>query len=156
MDAGSWLGLDAFFDSIERGRDPSTGASSETSYTTESSDGMMVDDNYMIITKADAFDEMSDIVDSVATARSKYSSSRKSSSHNSHRRRTSSSSQARLQAVNEQEEDSAQEYEAYLRAKMFSLWGRIQEEAHIEEPSETPTTEKDAKLLKEFREITGP
>lgn len=98
-------------------------------------------------------DDTSDLVDSVATLQSHYSRPsnkvRKKSSEDS-----PSPQSSRLGAFNGIEdgadsEDSEAELEAYLRAKMFSLWGRIQEDAGVAAPSEMPAAQ-DAELLREY------
>ena len=143
--AGSWLGLDdSIGASIAKGRDPSTGSSSATSYTTESSDGFVIDNNYVIgANQTDNFDDISTMVDSMATEVSQQRSLKS-------QRHSASSVLSLLDAVNEEEEEDSAQYDAYLKAKMFSLWGRIQDEAGIKEHSETPTTESEAKLLDAF------
>lgn len=147
--AGSWLGLDDSIGvSVAKGRDPSIGSSSATSYTTESSDGFVIDNKYVIgANPADDFnDDISTMVDSVATELTQ----QQQRSLLKSQRQSFSSTVSLLDALNEEEEEDSAQYEAYLKAKMFSLWGRIQDEAGIEEHSETPTTESEAKILDDF------
>jgi hypothetical protein len=117
---------------------------SVTSYSTVSSYGFVLDDNYMIITRANAIDDdLSDIVDSVADNRS-ISSGEDPARVPSGRYRGA----CNLNAIKEEEEP--EEYEAYLRAKMSSLWLRIQEAADREDLSESPSSEEDTSLLKAY------
>ena len=165
MDAASWLGLDAFFDDIENRSKSTSATSSQTSCSSESSDGFVIDDNYLIIAHhGDSFDGMSDIADSVAddsTAFSGISSLRSQSYYRKTRQRTSSSSLLsqdlrRLDAIEEEQED-AKQYEAYLRAKMFALWNRIQHDFSERDEldlSESPSTEEDIEMLKAFERTT--
>jgi hypothetical protein len=50
----------------------------------------------------------------------------------------------------EEEEEEEDEHEAYLRAKMTSLWTRIQESAKTEDLSAAPCTSQDEELIKAY------
>ena len=142
-DSWSSLELDEVEDSITSGSETFT-------LSSESSNEFVVDENYMIIAQAEAFDEMSDIVDSVASNRS--SGSRLLEAKQRRRSRCSTASLRRLQlqlaAISEEEESDP--CEAYLRAKMTALWTRIQESAQKADLSATPSTKQDEELLRAY------
>lgn len=117
-----------------------------TSYSSESSHEFVVDDNYMVLAHADAFDEMSDIVDSVASN----NPSTEGPHSKPHLRSTASQRMLPPLAVISEEEES-DPCEAYLRAKMTSLWTRIQEIAQKDDLSATPFTEQDTELLRAYQ-----
>jgi hypothetical protein len=168
--APSWLSTD---DSGDDGDDDSI-----STYTTESSGGF--DANFLVLTERGTFDEMSTLVDSAGSddgSRSTGCSTlsednitattgpplrshtgtctgppRRSSSG---RLSTSCSIRSSLPPYldpisEEEEEEEDDEHEAYLRAKMTSLWTRIQESAQFEDLSAAPCTSQDEELLKAY------
>jgi hypothetical protein len=147
--SGSWSA--PFFGLLAEvaGSARSDSSESSSSASSESSHEFIVDDNYMIVANAEvSLDEMSDIVDSVMSVQS--SGSRSKSPVAASQRKL----QPNLDAITEAvliKEDEGDPCEAYLRAKMASLWTRIQETAKKEDPSDTPCTEEDAALLRAYQ-----
>lgn len=169
-EAASWLGLDAFFDAMENQQSKDTDdTSSQTSYTTESSEGFAIDDNYVVVAQSSTLDDMSDIMESVvddctSTYASTYSGW--SQSHYTKRLKTSGGSTSSesntpktksMDSILEEDEEDENQYEAYLRAKMFSLWSHIQLDLAKRDDydlSEKPSTEEDGELLAAYAATT--
>lgn len=146
--ASSWFEtLSLVWDGSKDGA--SCGAESDetscTSYSTESSDGFVLDEHYMIAANADESEDLSDIVDSVDDSSSctSYSGNSVRAPLREYRQDMSQPAPGGLDIIHEETED----YEAYLRSKMSGLWYRIQESASRESPSNEPSTEEDRRLL---------
>ncbi|CAB9503448.1 expressed unknown protein [Seminavis robusta] len=165
------LGDDLEEHSNDSGSEVSDDEESYSSYTTaSSSDGFVFHRDYTILAPSKTFDEMSDIYDSVATELSHSGSTLNSKGTSGSeqeqqqqqrrfRRRSTASASIKsssqrtvpplLKAITE-EDDDTDAHEAFLRAKMTSLWTRIQESAQAEDLSAAPTTEQDKALLRAY------
>lgn len=120
---------------------------SGTSYTTESSEGFVIDENCMISARKTDDDAISDLVDSVDDNLSFYSKCSEGSDRIQENDRIQSSEGIiKLDAIQEVEEET-EDHEAFLRSKMSILWYKLQENAKRECISEMPTSKEDANLL---------
>ena len=103
----------------------------------------------MIVADAEVSDELSTMVDSVASIQSAASNLWDAQSL-SFPLVPASQRKLQLQLASISEEEESDPCEAYLRGKMAALWTKIQEQAEIKDLSATPSTDRDAELLRAY------